>query len=92
MLNNIISVVSVFFALMSVIITYYIYQASRTDTSYLDIDKQYSDLLELGLYEPDLRDYIKTSMSYKLDPEDNFKRTPKIIELGLGTIVHLSGQ
>lgn len=74
MLNNIISVVSVIFALMSVIITYYIYHASRIDTSYLDIDKQYSDLLELGLNEPDLRDYTKTSMFYKLNPEDNFKR------------------
>jgi len=74
MINNIISIASVIFALMSVVISYYIYKASRLDTSYLDIDKQYSDLLKLGLSEPDLRDYTRTSMFYKLDSEDTFKK------------------
>lgn len=74
MISNIISIASVIFALMSVVISYYIYKASRVDTSYLDIDKQYSDLLKLGLNEPDFRDYIKTSMFYKLDSEDTFKK------------------
>ena len=74
MLSNIISIASVIFALMSVLISYYIYKASRVDTSYLDIDKQYSDLLKIGLSEPDLRDYERTSSFYKLDTQDNFRK------------------
>ncbi len=74
MLNNIISIASVIFALTSVFISYYIYKASRTDTSYLDIDKQYVELLKIGLNEPDLRDYERTSMFYKFDNSDDFKR------------------
>lgn len=74
MLNEIISVASVIFAFTSVVITYYIYKVSRVDTSYLDIDKQYSDLLRIGLDEPDLRDYERTSMFYKLDSQDSFKK------------------
>jgi len=74
MFSNVIAIVSVIFALMSVLISYYIYKASKVDTSYLDIDKQYVELLKLALNEPDLRDYERTSMFYKLDSQDNFKR------------------
>lgn len=74
MLSNIISISSAIFALLSVFISYYIYNSSKIDTSYLDIDNQYAELLKLGLNDPDLRDYTKTSMFYKLDSADNFKR------------------
>lgn len=74
MINNIISIVSVILALLSVLISYYIYRVSRVDTSYLDIDKQYSELLRIGLDNPDLRDYERTSMFYRLDPKDIFRR------------------
>lgn len=74
MINNVISIASVILAVMSVLISYYIYKASRVDTSYLDIDKQYSELLKIGLSEPDLREYERTSMFYKMDSQDNFKK------------------
>jgi GNAT superfamily N-acetyltransferase len=44
------------------------------DSSYLDIDKQYSDLLKIGLDNPELREYEKTSRYYKLDNQDMFKK------------------
>lgn len=74
MLSDVLSIASVIFAFLSVIITYYIYQASRGDTSYLDIDKQYSELLKIGLSDPDLRDYENTSTFYKLDSQEIFKK------------------
>lgn len=74
MFSNTISIASALFAMFSVLISYYIYTASKVDTSYLDIDKQYVELLKLALNEPDLRDYEKTSMFYKLDNQDNFKK------------------
>ena len=74
MLNILISIVSVILAMLSVIITYYIYKASRSDNSYPDIDKQYSDLLRIGLDEPDLRSYEHTSMFYKLDSNNTYKK------------------
>lgn len=73
-MDSVISIVSVILASISVVISYYIYKASRVDASYLDIDKQYSDLLRIGLDEPDLRDYERTSMFYKLDSQDLFRK------------------
>lgn len=74
MINNFISIASVIFALLSVLISFYIYRASRVDTSYLDIDKQYSELLKIGLSDPDLRDYENTSMFYKLESQNMYKK------------------
>lgn len=74
MLNTFIAVTSAVIAMLSVLISYYIYKASRVDTSYLDIDKQYSELLKIGIGEPDLRDYEITSTYYKLAQDDDFKK------------------
>lgn len=74
MLNYLISGISAVFALFSVVITYYVYRSTSHDTSYLDIDKQYSELLKLGLDDPDLRDYERTSQFYKQDPKDPFRK------------------
>lgn len=74
MFSDIIAIVSIILASLSLLISYYIYKASRTDASYLDIDNQYSSLLEIGLDDPDLRDYEKTSMFYKLDPQDPYRK------------------
>ena len=71
-MSDAISIISVILALTSVFISFYIYRASRVDTSYLDIDKQYSELLKIGLNNPELRDYSKTSVFYKFNESDVF--------------------
>ncbi|ERJ11912.1 GNAT family N-acetyltransferase [Haloplasma contractile] len=73
-MNTYISIVSAVIAFMSVGISLYLYRQSRRDTSYLDIDKHYLDLLKIGLDYPDLREYTKTSLFYKLDDEDDYKK------------------
>lgn len=74
MITYLISGSATFFALVSICISYYVYRTTRKDTSYLDIDKQYGELLKLGLNNPDLRDYGRTSMFYRLDANDIFKK------------------
>jgi GNAT superfamily N-acetyltransferase len=74
MISNAVSITSAIFAFLSLIFSYYIFKASRVDTSYLEVDKQYSDLLKLAMDDPDLRDYEKTSMFYKLDSDNVFKK------------------
>lgn len=74
MINYMISGSATLFALASILISLYVYKTTRKDTSYLDIDKQYSELLKIGLNDPDLRDYGITSMFYKLDAGNSFKK------------------
>lgn len=74
MMNVFLSVFSAIIAVMSLALSYVIYMKSRTDSSYLDIDKQYSELLKLGMADTNLRDYEKTSSFYKLDDGDPFKK------------------
>jgi hypothetical protein len=74
MANYILSGISALFALFSVFIAYYVYKSNSVDTSYLDIDKQYADLLKLSLDEADFRNYEATSMFYKLDQTNIFKK------------------
>ncbi len=69
-----ISLFSALFACVSVIVTLFIYRQSRSDTSYLDVDKQYCELLQIGLNDPDLRDYSRTSQFYKLAAADPFRK------------------
>lgn len=70
----IISLLSALFACISVIVTLFIYRQSRSDTSYLDVDKQYCELLQIGLSDPDLRDYARTSQFYRLGAADTFRK------------------
>ncbi len=69
-----ISLLSALFACMSVMVTLFIYRQSRQDDSYADIDNQYSELLRIGLEDPDLRDYALTSQFYRRGAEDGFKK------------------
>ncbi len=61
-------------SLGSLFISYYVFKIARGDGSYSDIDNIYSDLLKIGLDDPDLRDYDRTSMFYQLDHDDRFKK------------------
>lgn len=71
---NIFSIVSVAIAMVSLGISLYIYKLSKNNTTYLDIDNQYTELLKLSLNEPDFRNYSKTSKFYKLDDDDEYKK------------------
>ncbi len=73
-MSTVISVISVFIAFFSLGISLYIYKLSRVDSSYLDIDNQYKELLKLGMETTDLRNYAKTSKFYKIDDDDDFKK------------------
>ncbi len=72
MISVIISISSVLLSVISLLISFYIYRASRVDTSYLEIDKQYTELLKIGLNDPDLRDYEMTSSFYKPSADNAF--------------------
>ncbi len=74
MINTIAAVVSSLIAFISIIISIYVFRRSNNDTSYLDIDKQFSELLKLSLDTPNLRDYNVTSKFYKLPDDDMFKK------------------
>lgn len=73
-MNEFLSVFSALIAVISLLLSYIIFKKSRTDSSYLDIDKQYLELLKIGMEDTDLRDYEKTSVYYKLDANDSFKK------------------
>lgn len=73
-MSILVSLISVIIALISLGVSLYIYKLSRIDTSYLDIDNQYSELLKLSLNTPDFRNYARTSNFYKLSNEDEFKK------------------
>ena len=74
MYNYLVSGISVFISLASLFISYYVFRTARTDGSYSDIDATYADLLKIGLEDPDLRDYDRTSMFYQLQPEDRYRK------------------
>jgi len=57
--------VSIVIAGISLLVSYYIYTLSKNDSSYLDIDNQYSELLKIAIDNPELRDYEITSRFYK---------------------------
>ncbi|MCH4890663.1 GNAT family N-acetyltransferase [Acidaminobacter sp. JC074] len=78
MFSTVISIVSVTIAIFSLGVSLYIYRLSQNDTSYLDIDNQYCDLLKLGLDTPDLRNYSMTSNFYKCSDEDEYKKKYEI--------------
>jgi len=77
-MGDIILILSVSVAFISVIVTYTVYKASSQDHSYLDIDKQYSELLKIALSDTSLRDYERTSSYYKLDQNDEYKKKYEI--------------
>lgn len=49
-------------------------RVENVDNTYMDIDKQYAELLKIGLSNPDLRDYNITSRFYKLDSNNEFRK------------------
>lgn len=73
-MSNIISLISILIAFFSLGVSLYIYRLSSIDTSYLDIDNQYAELLKLSLDTPDFRNYVKTSKFYKYKDDDEFKK------------------
>ncbi len=73
-MREFIPIASILIAGLSLAVSYYIYILSSKDNSYLDIDKQYSELLKLAIENPKLRDYESTAKYYKSEDEMFKKR------------------
>jgi len=73
-MREFIPIASILIAGLSLAVSYYIYILSSKDSSYLDIDKQYSELLKLAIENPKLRDYESTAKYYKSEDETFKKR------------------
>lgn len=73
-MREFIPIASILIAGISLAVSYYIYILSSKDSSYLDIDKQYSELLKLAIENPKLRDYESTAKYYKSEDEMFKKR------------------
>ena len=77
-LDLISSIQAVGMALIPIGFSFLLYRKGREDSAYIEIDRQYADLLKIAMGNPDLRDVRRTSSYIELSADENFRREYEI--------------